>query len=154
MFLELTGLPPSDPVHRHLISTLTRQIDALLRLQDPKTGLWYTLLDDPTTYPEASGAAGFVGGILMAIRLVSESENATVANGEGLVDREKYLAPALKGLSACIAQVNAAGEVGHVSKGTPVGRTLDFYKHIPRTSMVYGNSLLIVAIVQWLQLGQ
>lgn len=73
---------------------------------------------------------------------------------QGLIDREKYLAPALKGLNACIAQVTPNGEVGNVSKGTPVGRTLDFYQHIPRTSMVYGNSLLIVAIVQWLQLDK
>jgi unsaturated rhamnogalacturonyl hydrolase len=71
MFLELVQLPTTDPVYRVLISTLTRQVDALLPLQDPKSGLWRTLLVDPTSYVEVSATAGFVGGILKAIRAVS-----------------------------------------------------------------------------------
>jgi hypothetical protein len=71
MFLELIQLPTTDPVYRVLISTLTRQVDALLPLQDPKSGLWQTLLVDPTSYVEVSATAGFVGGILKAIRAVS-----------------------------------------------------------------------------------
>lgn len=71
MFLELVQLPPTDPTYRILISTLTRQVDALLPLQDPATGLWRTLLVDPTSYVEVSATAGFVGGILKAIRSVS-----------------------------------------------------------------------------------
>lgn len=71
MFLELTGLPSSDPVARSLTSALRRQVDALIPLQDPESGLWRTLIDDPTSYIETSGSSGFVGGILMAIRLVS-----------------------------------------------------------------------------------
>jgi hypothetical protein len=71
MFLGLLKLPESDPIHRILVSTLRRQVDALLLLQDPATGLWRTLLDDETSYVESSGTAGFVGGMLMAIRQVS-----------------------------------------------------------------------------------
>jgi rhamnogalacturonyl hydrolase YesR len=71
MFLELIKLPTTDPVYRVLISTLTRQVDALLPLQDPESGLWRTLLADPTSYVEVSATAGFVGGILKAIRAVS-----------------------------------------------------------------------------------
>lgn len=71
MFLGLLQLPPTDPTHRILVSTLQRQVDALLPLQDQATGLWRTLLDDETSYVETSGTSGFVGGILMAIRLVS-----------------------------------------------------------------------------------
>ncbi|WWD04369.1 hypothetical protein V865_002438 [Kwoniella europaea PYCC6329] len=128
MFLELTGLSPSDPVHRMLVSTLRRQVDALLPLRDAASGLWHTLLDDPTSYVETSGSSGFVGGILMAIRLV------------------------ISGLKACLAQVTPTGQVGNVSKGTPAGKDRKFYKGIPRMGMVYGNSLLIVALVQWMRL--
>ncbi|WVQ66270.1 uncharacterized protein L199_004449 [Kwoniella botswanensis] len=128
MFLELTGLSPSDPVHRMLVSTLRRQVDALLPLRDAASGLWHTLLDDPTSYVETSGSSGFVGGFLMAIRLV------------------------ISGLKACLAQVTATGQVGNVSKGTPAGKDRKFYKGIPRMGMVYGNSLLIVALVQWMRL--
>lgn len=71
MFLELTGLPASDPVYQSLVSSLTRQLDALLPLQDPESGLWRTLIDDESSYVETSGSSGFVGGTLMAIRLVS-----------------------------------------------------------------------------------
>jgi rhamnogalacturonyl hydrolase YesR len=71
MFLELIQLPNTDPVYRVLLSTLTRQVDALLPLQDPESGLWRTLLADPTSYVEVSATAGFVGGILKAIRAVS-----------------------------------------------------------------------------------
>lgn len=70
MFIELTQLSSSNPIYRTLVSTLIRQINALLQLQDPSTGLWHTLLDDSSTYVETSGSAGFVGGMLMAIRLV------------------------------------------------------------------------------------
>jgi hypothetical protein len=71
MFLELVQLANTDPVYRVLLSTLTRQVDALLPLQDPVSGLWRTLLVDPTSYVEVSATAGFVGGVLKAIRVVS-----------------------------------------------------------------------------------
>lgn len=61
---------------------------------------------------------------------------------------------ALSGLKGCLAQVTPEGQVGNVSKGTPAGKDRDFYKHIPRMGMVYGNSLLIVALVQWMRLNQ
>lgn len=70
MFLHLVNLPESDPVYRSLTAALVRQVDALLERQDPQTGLWHTVLDDPTSYPETSCAAGFVAGILMGIRHV------------------------------------------------------------------------------------
>ncbi|WVW87154.1 hypothetical protein I302_109211 [Kwoniella bestiolae CBS 10118] len=141
MFIELTELSPSDPVHRMLVSTLRRQVDTLAPLQDPATGLWHTLVDDSTSYVETSGSAGFAGGILMAIRL-------------GLLERAKYLDVATSALNACLAQVTPSGQVGNVSKGTPAGKDREFYKGIPRMGMVYGNSLLIVALVQWMRITQ
>jgi unsaturated rhamnogalacturonyl hydrolase len=77
MFLQITALPSSDSVARALTSALRRQVDALVPLQDPESGLWRTLIDDPTSYIETSGTAGFVGGILMAIRMVSVLWRAT-----------------------------------------------------------------------------
>ncbi|WVQ99189.1 hypothetical protein IAU59_006321 [Kwoniella sp. CBS 9459] len=141
MFIELTGLPRTDPVHRMLVSTLRRQVDALVPLQDSESGLWRTLLDDPTSYIETSGSSGFVGGILMGIRL-------------GLLEPQKYQDLAISGLKACLAQVTPEGQVGNVSKGTPAGKERKFYKGIPRMGMVYGNSLLIVALVQWMRLNK
>ena len=63
--------------------------------------------------------------------------------------KAKYLRAALDGLKGCLAVVQPSGAVAHVSKGTPVGRSLDFYKHIPRYPVPYGQSLVIVALVEW-----
>jgi unsaturated rhamnogalacturonyl hydrolase len=94
MFLELVQLPTTDPVYRVLISTLTRQVDALLPLQDPKSGLWRTLLVDPTSYVEVSATAGFVGGILKAIRAVSPPYSLLLTN-RGYCRRKSTCSPPL-----------------------------------------------------------
>ncbi|RSH79049.1 uncharacterized protein EHS24_001978 [Apiotrichum porosum] len=140
-FLELVKLEPSDPVYRMLVGTLTRQVNGMFGRQDPATGLWRTLVDDDGSYVETSGSAGFVGGILMAVRL-------------GLLDRAKYLPMALAGLKGCIAQVQPNGEVANVSKGTPVGLDLDFYRTIPKLTVPYGQSLVILALGEWLRLQE
>jgi unsaturated rhamnogalacturonyl hydrolase len=73
LFISILGdqLPPSDPIRKELVSVLRRQVDALVKCQDLKTGLWHTLLIDPTSYVESSAAAGFAAGMFMAIRMVS-----------------------------------------------------------------------------------
>jgi unsaturated rhamnogalacturonyl hydrolase len=72
IFLEVMGerLPENDPIRKFLISTYRRQIDALIPLQDKKSGLWHTLLVDPSSYVETSASAGFAAGILAGIRMV------------------------------------------------------------------------------------
>jgi unsaturated rhamnogalacturonyl hydrolase len=97
MFLHLLQLPAHDPTFRHLLATFTRQVDGLLPLQDPETGLWRTLLDDPTSYVETSATAGFVGGILMGVRLVCISplyrESALIS---GILEQRKVPSASLK----------------------------------------------------------
>lgn len=68
LFLETTDVAPST--RSLLVSTLGRQIDALVRLQDPETGMWHTVLDDATSYVETSATAGFAAGMLAALRMV------------------------------------------------------------------------------------
>ena len=45
--------------------------------------------------------------------------------------RDRYEAPALRAVQAVLARVDAAGIVGGVSYGTPVGNDAQFYKDIP-----------------------
>ena len=66
-FLELVDPPETDPVRRFLIEVLDAQVAALARRQD-ESGLWHTLLDDPSSYLEASATAGFAYGILKGVR--------------------------------------------------------------------------------------
>lgn len=63
------GLPETDRVHKFLTTSLVAHIDVLVKYQDPQMGLRHTLVDDPTSYPEASATTGFgYYGITKALR--------------------------------------------------------------------------------------
>lgn len=133
-------LPESDPVRIFLTSTLRRQIDTLVRTQS-ESGLWHTLIMDPTSYVEASASAGFAAGIYMALR-------------QGLIVGERYRACADRALAAVIKCISPNGEVDQVSFGTGMGPNLQFYKDIPITSMPFGQALAMLALVEWERLNQ
>lgn len=142
IFLEILGdrLPAGDATREFLVSTFKRQVDTLVKYQHEPTGLWHTLIVDPSSYVETSAAAGFVAGIFMGIR-------------QGLISGEKYLNCANNGLKGVIAQIADDGEVSNVSFGTGMGHNLQFYKDIPITSMPYGQALAMLAIVEWQRLN-
>lgn len=137
IFLSITELPPTDPTYRILVSTLQRQVDALVATQDPETGLWHTLLVDPTSYVETSASAGFAAGIMMAL-------------SQGILEGEQYLACAKKAVDGIVAQIRPNGEVDNVSFGTGADcESLQHYKDIPITPMPYGQALAMWTIVEW-----
>ena len=135
-FLELVDLPESDPVRRFLIEVLDSQVAALAELQDD-SGLWHTLLDDPSSYVEASATAGFAYGILKAVR-------------KGYLGAQ-YSAVAEQAVRAVIANISDDGELHQVSFGTGMGSDLDFYRNIPRTSMPYGQAMAILCLAEYLR---
>jgi unsaturated rhamnogalacturonyl hydrolase len=136
-FLELVDLPASDPVRRFLIEVLEAQVAALASLQDD-SGLWHTLLDDPSSYLEASATAGFAYGILKAVR-------------KGYLD-SKYAPVAEKAVRAIIENISDdGGELLQVSFGTGMGSDLDFYRAIPLTSMPYGQAMAILCLAEYLR---
>lgn len=134
-FLELLDLPEQDATRRFLLQVLESQVAALAQCQD-SSGLWHTLLDDPSSYLEASATAGFAFGILKAVR-------------------KRYIAPhyqavaenALRGL---VERINADGELTQVSFGTGMGKQLDDYRQIPLTAMPYGQAMAILCLVEYL----
>ncbi|WVF71845.1 hypothetical protein IAT40_006654 [Kwoniella sp. CBS 6097] len=140
MFIEILGdsLPKTDPVYRSLEAAWRRQVDALVRTQDPKTGLWHTLVLDPTSYVEASASAGFAAGIFAGLRIFGPDA--------------AYLKSAELALSGVINCIQPDGEVSQVSFGTGMGHDLQFYKDIAITPMPYGAGLSILALVAWAQL--
>ncbi|MFA9440750.1 glycoside hydrolase family 88 protein, partial [Uliginosibacterium sp. sgz301328] len=119
-----------------LLDTLRAQVNALARLQDTNSGLWHTLLDDRSSYLEASATAGFAFGMLKGIRKRYLSS--------------AYLPVAVKAIDAVIAKIDAKGELTQVSFGTPMGATLQFYKDIKLTSMPFGQSMAILALTEYL----
>jgi len=130
-FLELTNLPENDPVRRVLVDTFEAQVKALAKYQAP-SGLWRTILDDETSYEEASATAGFAFGILKAVR-------------KGYISSE-YEAMAVKAAKAVCDNISPEGELLRVSFGTPVFRDVEDYKKIPLTSMPYGQAMALLTV--------
>ena len=60
----------------------------------------------------------------------------------------QYEAPALRAVQAVLARVDAAGIVGGVSYGTPVGNDAQFYKDIPVCPMTYGQAMAILMLAE------
>ena len=134
-FIELLDLPETDGLRMFLIETLEAQVKALVETQH-EGGLWHTLLDDPDSYLEASAAAGFAYGILKAVR-------------KGYISDE-YAPCAIKAIKAVLENIDETGELQQVSFGTPVFDDLQGYRDIPLTSMPYGQSMAILALVEFM----
>lgn len=130
-YLDIVKIPLGVEVF--LLSSLERQIHKLTELQRP-SGMWTTLLNDPTSYEETSATAGFAYGILKAVR-------------KGYIS-EVYKEVGLKALQAVMNKVDAQGAVHGVSYGTRMGRTLQFYRDIPLCPMPYGQSMTLLMLVE------
>lgn len=131
--LDMIEVPES--VRRILTQALISQADALLAVQE-ESGMWHTLLDDSTSYVEASATCGFAYGILKGVHT-------------GLLE-ERYLPAADAALAAILDRISDKGVLEQVSYGTPMGReSRDFYKKIPLKQMPYGQALAILLLVEW-----
>ncbi len=135
-FLELLDLPANDPIRRFLLQVLESQVEALTKWQ-AESGLWPTLLDDPSSYQEASATAGFAYGILKAVRM-------------RYLDAS-YYEMAEKAVQGVIHNINAEGELEQVSFGTAMGEDLDYYREIPLTSMPYGQAMAILCLSEYMR---
>ena len=125
---------PDGPVRRLILNTWQEQCKALLSVQDPESGLWHTLLDQPDSYLETSASAAIAYGLLKGSRL-------------GLLD-EDCRAAGEKALQGVIAQVAEDGTVQGVSYGTPMGWTQDFYRTIPIQPTAYGQGLTFLILTE------
>ncbi len=121
---------PSPATRRMVAETHRAQVEALLRLQDG-SGLWHTILDDPSSYLETSASAAIGYGLSSALRLGLLPAD--------LIDRAKQSIAAAAG--AVAAQVDEKGVVRGVSHGTAVGMDRDHYLAIPQVPTAYGQGL-------------
>ncbi len=132
---ELLGMIDGEGYFtRYLQEVLQSQAEGLARFQSPE-GMWHTLIDDPTSYVEASCTCGFGYGLLAAVRM-------------GLLD-DGYRAVALRALDPILDQIDETGTVHQVSYGTPMGRdSADFYKNIELKPMPYGTAMAILFLLE------
>ena len=133
-FLEMVEC---DAVTRRMLTGILRnQVESLKQYQ-ASSGMWHTLIDDDTSYVEASATCGFAYGILKALRT-------------GLLD-EEYRETAARALQPILDCITEEGVVNQVSYGTPMGReTKDFYKQIEIRQMPYGQALAILFLIECL----
>lgn len=134
-YIELLDLDETNGLRMFLCETLNAQVETLVKVQH-ENGLWHTLLDDPDSYLEASASAGFAYGILKAVR-------------KGYIDAS-YEEAGVKAFEAVLKNIDEDGELQNVSFGTPVFDNLQDYRDIPLTSMPYGQSMAILACVEYL----
>ena len=133
----LEFLEGNEGVKEVLLSALSRQVEALCRLQ-AENGLWHTLLDDPDSYLETSASSAFAYGILKAVRM-------------GYLPA-RYLKCGEKALTGVLSMIDEKGTVGGVSYGTPVFSTLQEYREVPVCPMPYGQSMALLMLVEALKL--
>ena len=135
-FLEMMNWPEHHATRRFLQQVLESQVKALRDCQH-SSGLWHTLLDDPDSYLEASATAGFAYGIIKAVRKRYLSAD--------------YLPTGLAALRGVIANIDEDGELKQVSFGTAMGSDLDYYRHVPLTSMPYGQAMALLCLTEYLR---
>lgn len=122
-------------IKKFLIDTFKAQVNTLVKYQS-ESGLWHTVIDDTTSYEEVSGSAAIACGILTGIRL-------------GILD-DSFKTPASKAIQALCNNIGKDGTVANVSGGTGMGYNVDHYKNIIIAPMAYGQSLTIMALVEFL----
>ena len=92
------------------------------------------MLNDPTSYVEVSGSAAIAAGILKGIR-------------SGILS-DSYLECAERAVCAIMNNIASDGTVLNVSGGTGMGLDANHYKNILIAPMAYGQSLVILALVE------
>lgn len=117
----------------YLTDTFKAQVNALIGLQAP-SGLWHTVLTDPSSYEEVSGSGAIAGGILKGIKM-------------GILD-ESYYVCADRAVKAVCKNIGEDGTVLNVSAGTGMGYDEDHYKNITIRPMAYGQSLALISLVE------
>lgn len=120
----LEKMPADHPNRPRLIALVRQLIQAYAKYQDPKTGLWYNVVNKPNqpgNWLETSASSMYVYTISKAVQ-------------RGYVSR-KYQKVACKGYSGVLSEIsmNAGGgvDIANICIGTNVG-DLQFYLDRPR----------------------
>jgi len=121
--------PESDPLRARAASLLQTQVAALIALQD-SSGLWHTVLDDPSTYLESSAAAAFALAMAKGVRCSALSPELQPVAARAWEAAQGYVSP--------------AGDFTGVSGGTLPGDAAH-YNSIPVGSERFGTGIFLLA---------
>ena len=116
----LDVLPKNHPGRKEIIARLQRMIKAFERYQDPKTGLWFEVVDhgdDPNDWLETSSSSMYTYAIDIAVK-------------RGYVSK-KYKAVADKGYRGVMSKVSLGEDglanIADICEGTNVGDLAFYY---------------------------
>lgn len=123
-------------VKQLIVDTYRAQVHTLKKYQAP-SGLWHTVIDDPSSYEEVSGSAAIAAGILKGIRM-------------GILE-DSCVRTAERAIRGILANISDDGTVLNVSGGTGMGMNAEHYKNILIAPMAYGQSLTILALAEALR---
>lgn len=135
-YIEMFNGTMNAGIRQFIVDTYKAQVRALKECQ-AKSGLWHTVLTDPSSYEEVSGSAAITAGILKGIKL-------------GILD-DTYLDCANRAVKAIMDNISEDGTVLNVSGGTGMGYNAEHYKNILIAPMAYGQSLTMLALSQALE---
>jgi unsaturated rhamnogalacturonyl hydrolase len=130
----LQYVPSSDPHRAVLLAMLQRACSAVLKAQDPSTGLWYQILDQPGAkgnYIESSSALMFTYAFAKSARL------GNLPPAYGIAAKRAWKAIQVRFVrTSGPEQVEITGTVTHVALGaTPADDgSSDYYLHAPVVS--------------------
>lgn len=126
----LKNEPAGSDTAARLRPLLESLLATLARRQDPATGLWHTILDDPQTYLESSAPAMFLYGMAETRRLkLAQAPDAEVMR---------------KAWAGLKSRVDASGRLTGVSGGTRPG-TKAQYAAVPTGTYTWGTGALLLA---------
>ena len=138
----LDVIPANEPGRKRLISILRKLVRALARYQDPKTGLWYQIVDKttlPGNWTETSSSAMFTYIIDVAVK-------------HGYVNR-KYYKVAARGHQGVLSRLSVGSDgltnLTGICEGTNVG-DLEFYLNRKRnTNDLHGLGAFLIMNEEW-----
>ncbi len=127
--LELVEV--QHPSYMIIDCSLRDQLSALVRLQD-ESGLWHTIVNDPSSYLEVSGSSAIAAALIT---------RGTLYN--------KYIQKSIAGI---LQEIEEDGKVSKVSAGTAVMNDADGYKNVPyKRIQGWGQGLTLVFLAELLK---
>lgn len=120
-------IPETHPKYAQVIAGYKKHMDGLIKVQR-ESGMWPQLLasTDSRNWEESSGTSMFVFALFTGLEL-------------GLLDKNTYLAPAVKGWTAVAKQLGSDGKLNNIAAGFwPQKGTADEY--LTASKAAAGNS--------------
>jgi len=116
----LLRLPEKHPMRKQIMDYYQRHVNALVKLQDQKSGCWHNVLDRPDSYEELSGTAIIGMNIARGIN-------------QGWLSGQKYLPSVRKAWKYIASCIEPDGTVHNICVGTMSSENVNDYMNRPKT---------------------